>query len=74
MEIERMLDSARREASIRRSIYPRFVLQGRLTEQNADRELRAMEEIETVLRVAAECFDTSSELLEAIKAQGVQRE
>lgn len=36
---------AKRELKFRRKAYPRFVAEGRMTQENADREIRIMEAI-----------------------------
>jgi len=60
--LEQMVDCARREANLRKQVYPRWVQAGRLTHEKAAYEIECMESIYYTLFRLKELQDASDEI------------
>lgn len=49
IDINQQIQCVRREIKMRKSAYPRWVAQGRITQTKADHELEAMQAVEKTL-------------------------
>jgi hypothetical protein len=47
--IDRQIACVRREVSMRRKVYPRWVSVGKMTQEEADRQLQTMEAVQATL-------------------------
>lgn len=48
--LERQVACVRREVSMRRRVYPRWVESGKMTQQEANRQIEAMEAVQATLQ------------------------
>lgn len=60
MTLDEQIKSVGREIGLRRAVYPKFVASKKLTQEKADHELAAMEEVYKTLKSLAAAPPTSS--------------
>lgn len=68
MRMPMLHDVARREVAIRKAVYERKVAEGRMSEENKQFQIQAMEEITGLLEALSHKFVTEGEALNHIQA------